>query len=328
MLRTAFCTLAGIEVPIVQAPIAASPALAAAVAAAGALGQLSLSWTDPAAIGPLLRETATLTDRPVGVNLVLEWPQQGRLAAALEAGARIVSTFWGDPAPYAGQIRAAGALWLHAAGSVAEAEEALAAGVDVLVAQGWEAGGHVRSEVATLALVPRIVDLAGTVPVIAAGGIADGRGLAAVLCLGAAGAWVGTRFLAALEMPAHDRYRAAVLAADVGDTARPAPFSVSWDGDHRVVRTPLVRAWEEAGRPAAGARVGEGEVVAHAGDGRPIVRYHYASPRDDMTGAIEELALYAGQSAGLVHRLQPAGDIVRELVAEAEDVLERRGRRP
>ena len=130
-----------------------------------------------------------------------------KLAAALEEGERIVSRFWGDPAPYADTIHKSGALLLQTVGSVDEARRALHAGADVLVAQGWEAGGHVRGESTTLALVPAVVDVAGEVPVVAAGGIADGRGLAAALALGAAGAMIGTRFLAAEDADTHRRYR-------------------------------------------------------------------------------------------------------------------------
>ena len=323
MLATAFTELTGISAPVVQAPIAASPVLAAAVSEAGALGQLSCSYAPPAEIAALVADTLARTARPVACNFVLEWDQPARLEAALAAGARIVTTHWGDPAPLAPAIRAAGALWIHTAGSLEEAARGLELGCDALVAQGWEAGGHVRSEVATLALVPRVVDLAGAVPVLAAGGIGDGRGLAAALCLGAAGAWLGTRFVNCAEAPMHPRYQAAVAAAGTEDTARPAPFLVSWDGEHRALRTPLVRAWEEAGRPGQGARPGEGETVATTAAGKPIPRYHYASPRVGVDGRIEEMALYAGQGVGLVGEPLPAAQIVAELVREAEAALAR-----
>lgn len=325
MLATSFTARAGIAVPIVQAPIAASPALAAAVSEAGGLGQVSCSYAPPAEIERIVADTAARTARPFAVNLVLEWDQRDRLEAALAGGARIVTTFWGDPEPLLPRLREAGVLWLHAVGSLDEARAALGLGADILVAQGWEAGGHVRSQVATLALVPRVVDLAGEVPVVAAGGIGDGRGLAAALCLGAGGAWLGTRFLVAAESPTHERFADLVLEADADGTARPAPFTIGWDGEHRVLRTPLVEAWEAAGSPGPGERPGEGETVAATAEGKPLPRYHYASPRDGVTGSIDEMALYAGQSAGLVTRRQPAGDIVREIAAEAEAVLARLG---
>ena len=204
-MRTPVCELLGIEQPIVQAPMSAVPELAAAVSNAGALGMLALTWSTPA--GDVVRETAALTDRPFGGNLILTSDQHRRLDEALEAGLRIVSLFWGDPAGYVEQVHDANGVVLHTVGSAEEARRAVASGVDVVVAQGWEAGGHVRSQVATLPLVPAVVDAVAPVPVIAAGGIGDARGVAAVFALGAQAAWLGTRFLLAQEMPIHEEYR-------------------------------------------------------------------------------------------------------------------------
>ena len=195
MVRTPVCELLGIEQPIVQAPMSALPELAAAVSNAGALGMLALTWSTPA--GDVVRETAALTDRPFGGNLILDSDQHRRLDEALEAGLRIVSLFWGDPAGYVEQVHDANGVVLHTVGSAEEARRAVASGVDVVVAQGWEAGGHVGSQVATLPLVPAVVDAVAPVPVIAAGGIGDARGVAAVFALGAQAAWLGTRFLLA-----------------------------------------------------------------------------------------------------------------------------------
>jgi nitronate monooxygenase len=196
-VRAPVCGLLGIEQPIVQAPVgsAAVPRLAAAVSNAGALGMVALSWA--ADIAGLIGETAAMTGRPFGGNLVPEWDQHRRLDQALEAGLRIVSLTWGDPAPYVGRAHDAGALVLHTVGSAEEARRAVGCGVDVIVAQGWEAGGHVRGSVATLPLVPAVVDAVAPVPVIAAGGIGDARGVAAVLALGAQAAWLGPAAAAA-----------------------------------------------------------------------------------------------------------------------------------
>ncbi len=185
--------------------MSAVPELAAAVSNAGALGMLALTWSTPA--GDVVRETAALTDRPFGGNLVLASDQHRRLDEALEAGLRIVSLFWGDPTGYVEQVHDADGVVLHTVGSAEEARRAVAGGVDVVVAQGWEAGGHVWGQVATLPLVPAVVDAVAPVPVIAAGGIGDARGVAAVLALGAQAAWLGTRFLLAQEMPIHEEYR-------------------------------------------------------------------------------------------------------------------------
>ena len=185
--------------------MAAVPRLAAAVSNAGALGMVTLTWSDDA--GAVVRETAALTARPFGGNLVLTEDHHRRLDQALEAGLRIVSFMWGDPSGYIEPVHDAGGIVMHTVGSAEEARRAVASGVDVVVAQGWEAGGHVWSSVATLPLVPAVVDAVAPVPVIAAGGIGDARGVAAVLALGAQAAWLGTRFLLAEEMPIHEDYR-------------------------------------------------------------------------------------------------------------------------
>jgi NAD(P)H-dependent flavin oxidoreductase YrpB (nitropropane dioxygenase family) len=157
------------------------------------------------------------------------------------------------------------------------------------------------------------------VPVVAAGGIADGRGLAAVLALGAQAAWLGTRFVAAAEANTHDRYRERVVAATVTDTAYTGCFDGGWpDAPHRVLRNATVDAWEQAGRPAAPDRPGEGQVVARDGRGAEVVRYTDLMPWRDLDGDVEDMALYAGQSAGLVHEVRPAAEIVASLVREAE----------
>ena len=189
-MRTALTELLGIEAPIVLAPMggAVTPELAAAVSNAGGLGVIPLSYSTPDEIKSTAGEITALTDRPFGINLILEWDQRERLAAALDAGVPAISLFWGDVSELVPQAHDGGAVVFVSVGSVDEAVRAADAGADVVVAQGWEAGGHVRGTVTTLALVPRVVDAVDPVPVVAAGGIADGRGLAAVLALGAAGA--------------------------------------------------------------------------------------------------------------------------------------------
>ena len=175
--------------------MAAIPGLAAAVSNAGALGMVTLTWSDDTAA--VVRETAALTSRPFGGNFVLTDDHHRGLDQALEAGLRIVSFMWGDSSAYVKAVHDAGGIVLHTVGSAEEARRAVASGADVIVAQGWEAGGHVWSKVATLPLVPAVVDAVTPVPVIAAGGIADARGVAAVFALGAQAAWLGTRFLLA-----------------------------------------------------------------------------------------------------------------------------------
>lgn len=321
---TPFCRRLGLTAPVVQAPVgsASTPELAAAVSSAGGLGMLALTWTPPASVRERIRATRALTDRAFGVNLVLEWDQHERLRACAGEHVAVVSTFWGDPRPYVDPIHALGALHVHTVGSAEEALSAVEAGVDVIVAQGWEAGGRVWGQVATLPLVPAVVDAIRPVPVIAAGGVADGRGLAAVLVLGADAAWVGTRFLLAQEASVHHEWRRRIRDASETSTWYGTVFDRDWpDSPHRTLRNSTLEAWETAGRPAAPRRPGEGDVVAHAPDGTSLYRYGASAPVSGTTGNVEALALYAGQSAGIVQDVRPAAAIVDELVADAAEAL-------
>jgi NAD(P)H-dependent flavin oxidoreductase YrpB (nitropropane dioxygenase family) len=323
-MQTSFTRLIGIEQPIVQAPIGglSVPALAAAVSEAGGLGMMAITWLEPDGIRESVRATRSMTDRPFGINLVLDEPQDERLAVALEEGVAVVSFFWGDAAQYLPAVHAAGAKAFLTVGSAAEARRAADAGVDVIVAQGWEAGGHVWGQVSTLALVPAVVDAVGSTPVVAAGGITDGRGLAAVLALGAGGAWMGTRFVASEEAPAHPHWKERVVEAEETDTFYSSLFDVGWaDAPHRTLRNATIDAWLAAGSPPPGTRPGEGEVLATRPDGSEVVRYSSVSARATLTGRIDELSLWCGQGVGLVHEVLPAAEIVRRTVAQAEDVL-------
>jgi nitronate monooxygenase len=327
-MRTRLCDLIGIAAPIVLAPMggAVTPSLAAAVSNAGALGMLPLTWTSPSEIATVVDETRQLTKRPFGVNLGLAWDQRERLASALAAGVRVVSFFWGDATGVVRDARDAGALVFVTVGTADEGRAAAAAGADVVVAQGWEAGGHVWGTVSTLALVPRVVDAVAPVPVVAAGGIADGRGLAAVLALGAAGAWVGTRFLAASECEIHPDYRRRILAAGEADTFYGTLFDRGWpDAPHRALRNSTVEAWERAGQPKSGSRPGEDDEPASRADGSPVNRYASSTPTSAMTGDVEPLPHWAGQGVGLVTREQSAAEIVASRLTEAQDALERLG---
>lgn len=312
---TPVCELLGIEKPIVLAPMVAVPALAAAVSNAGALGMLTLTWSED--VGAVVRETAALTDRPFCGNLVLTEDRHRRLDQALEAGLRIVSFFMGDPGGYTKQVHDAGGIVMHTVGTAEEARRAVASGVDIVVAQGWEAGGHVWGDIATLPLVPAVVDAVAPVPVIAAGGIGDGRGVAAVLALGAQAAWLGTRFLLAQEMPIHEDYRRQLIAAAETDSQRYSDlYSAGWpDSPHRALRNSTSDAWLAAGSPQLARRPGAGDVIAHFASGEPIVRYEPAPPMIGTTGDIEALSMWAGQSVALARKSQPAADIVAELTS-------------
>ena len=325
-IKTVLCERLGIELPIIQAPMggAVGPALAAAVSNAGGLGMLTPWHMNIEAARRQIRETRALTARPFGVNRILEFPQEERLAVCLEELVPIISFFWRDPASLVPRAKAAGAIVMHTVGSAADAKRAVECGVDIVVAQGWEAGGHVRGTVATMPLVPAVVDAVSPTPVVAAGGIADGRGLAAVLALGAGGAWIGTRFLASHEATIHPRYRERLLQANENDTVfLENLFDIRWpNAPHRVLRNQTIEAWEAAGRPPSGKRPGEDEVIATSRSIDPIVRYQSYTPGTDVEGEIDALSLWAGQSVGLVSRLQSAGEIVREMADEARLILQ------
>ena len=323
-MRTSVTELLGIEHPIIQAPIGglSVPALAGAVANAGGLGLMAQGWMTPDEIRESIAAAQAITDKPFGINLIIDEPQEERLEAALDADVRFISFVWGDPAPYLDLVHAAGAKASLTVGSTDEARQAVDAGIDLIVAQGWEAGGHVRGQVSTLALVPAVIDAVGDTPVVAAGGITDGRGLAAVLALGAGAAWMGTRFVAAAETPAHPDWVVRVLGARETDTFYSSLFDIGWpDAPHRVLRNSTIEAWLAAGSPPPGGRPGEGEVLATKSDGSEIVRYQSVSARNTASGDIEALSLWCGQGVGLVNEVLPAAEIVRRTVDEAAQIL-------
>jgi len=305
------------RVPVVQAPIgpAATPALAAAVSEAGGIGSLGASWTEPGMLRAQIGDIRRRTERPFMVNLVLAFEQEERLELALAEGVELVSFSWGIDAGLVARTHAAGATVLAQAGSAAEARAAVDAGCDVVVAQGVEAGGHVQGDTGMLALVE---ELARTlpVPVLAAGGIADGQGVAAAMAAGAAGAMLGTRFVATEEADVHAEWSARLVAASAADTVLTGLFDGGWPGaPHRVLRNSTYRRWDEAGRPPPGSRPGEGDVVAQSG-GIDIERYAADEPRRDTTGELEAMCLYAGRGVGRITSVEPAADVVSRIASE------------
>lgn len=308
--------LLDIRVPVFQAPMGrtAPPELAAAVTNAGGLGMLGTSWDTPDALREKLRATRALTSGWFGVNLAVSWDQHERLAICLEEGVKAVSFFWGDSSGYVREAKEGGAVVLQTVGTPEEARLAADAGVDIIVAQGVESGGHVWSTVSTMVMVPVICDAVPGVPVVAAGGIADARGVRAALALGAEGVWVGTRFLATHESGAHDDFKKLLVSSAATDTEYSSLFDGGWpDAPHRSLRNSTIEMWERAGRPASGSRPREGEVIGAFPDGRPIRRYDVPAPMRGATGEIEAFALYAGQSVGLVQDIQPAAAVLAEL---------------
>ena len=328
-LTTPTCELLGIKRPIVQAPVSTTPDVIAGVSNAGGLGVLQATWLNNDSTSDIVAAIQRRTNRPFAANYVISLMDDDvndNFDYVLEVGVPVISTFWGDPAPLVPRIHDAGALAMHTVGSAEEARRVVDAGVDIVVAQGVEAGGHVWGEVSTMVLVPAVVDAVPDAHVIAAGGIADGRGLAAVLALGAGAAWIGTRFVMSKENKLPSAYRERMLAAKETDTFYSSLFDIGWpDAPHRVLVNETVEAWVEAGRPPPGERPNEGDVLAHHPTGEPILRYSTDDPYDGMTGDLAAMCLYAGQGIGLINDEKPVADIVDEMVADAANIISRIG---
>jgi NAD(P)H-dependent flavin oxidoreductase YrpB (nitropropane dioxygenase family) len=306
----------------------AGPALTAAVSNAGACGVLGrVSMAPTAHLRQQIRQVRALTDKPFGVNIILATLQAEWIAICLEERVPLLVFFWGDPQPYVADAHRRGIRVFLQVGSVAEAQAAAAAGVDGIIAQGLEAGGHVKSTTALSTLLPAVVEAVSPVPVIAAGGIADGRGLVAALCLGAQAVSLGTRFLCSNEALAEPAYKERVVHSTAEDTVYTTLFNIGWDAPHRVLRNKIVSAWEAAGHPAPGQRPGEGTIVGTAPRGdtpMELRRYTPSSyPSLGFRGDIEDTVLYAGESCGLIHDIKPAAQIVQDLMREAEEVVAR-----
>ena len=297
-----------------QAPIgpAATPQLAAAVSAAGGIGSLGASWAEPALLREQIRAVRRMTDRPFCVNLVLAFDQAERLEVAVEEGVELISFSWGVSSALAARAYAGGCRVLVQAGSVDEARAGVRAGCDAVIAQGVEAGGHVQGTTPLAVLIGQ-VRAAVDVPVIAAGGIADAAGVRAAMALGAAGAMLGTRFVAAAEADVHPEYAARVVAASAADTVHTMLFDGGWpNAAHRVLANSTYRQWVETGCRPPGQRPGEGEVLGEH-EGAPIARYSADDPRRATTGDIEAMCLYAGAGVGAVTAVEPAATVVEQV---------------
>ncbi len=316
MIRTRLCELLGIDHPLISAPMAgtAGGALAAAVSAAGGFGLIGGSGGGPDWLRAEIRAVRALTDRPFGVGFISSFPSLDELVqVALEERVAAIGHSFADPTPYVAIAHAAGIKVFAQVQTVAQARVAARAGVDLIAAQGTEAGGH-TGYTGTLPLVPAVVDVAGAIPVVAAGGIGDGRGLAAVLLLGAEGAWIGTRFVASREGSIAAWVKAQVVDATADDTilthaydlATAAPFAAGI-GD-RVLRNDFTAAWHER----------DAEVVARRDELRGAVQ------KAIDTGNARVAPARAGCSVGLIDAIEPAGELVRRIVAEAAQILRER----
>lgn len=314
MLRTPLCELLGIRVPLIQAgmSIYTSPELAAAVSTTGALGSLG-AWRRPAdQLRTDLTELRSATDRPFAVNHVVPDLDPAAFEITLDAPPALVSFALDDAGELMQRVHDVGSLVMQQVTTVAQAEAAAESGADVIIAQGHEAGGY-GGTVTTLTLVPQVVDAVAPIPVVAAGGIADGRGLAAALMLGAAGANLGTRFLASREAPIGDDWKRAIVDAgsdgwsQLGfwNDAFPMPGEHGYGTRLRALHTGFTQRWSERRnelRRDPAALIAELEEAEEA-------------------GTSDELIVVGGQSAGLIEQVLPAAEIVATIEAEAEALL-------
>jgi NAD(P)H-dependent flavin oxidoreductase YrpB (nitropropane dioxygenase family) len=318
VIHTPVCDLLRIRHPIVLGGMAGSTSvpLVAAVSNAGGLGTLGIARTPAEQIPREIGAIREATKAPFGVNFLLFLAREPAIDAALNARPPVFSAAWAradqDLRALFGRAHEAGCLVMYMAGTVPGALRAKAAGADVIVAQGTEGGGHV-GWMATMAVLPMIVDAVGSTPVLAAGGIADGRGLAAALALGAQGAVLGTRFLATRESPLHPNFKQALLESDGHDTVLTEIPDIArasvWPGAMaRSRRNAFIERW--AGREWE-LRARQPEVAA-------------AMERAREIGDADNASLLMGQDAGLIHDIPPAGEIVERIVVEAEALLKDR----
>jgi enoyl-[acyl-carrier protein] reductase II len=317
MLRTRLCDILGIDLPIIQAPMvqAATARLVVAASNAGALGSLSTVLMPAEQLRGEIDQVQERTERPFAVNHILSQFDPAAWDVTMEARPPVVSFAMGDPGDMVAQAHAAGCLVMQQVVTVNSARRAVERGVDVIIAQGSEAGGN-SGLIGTMTLVPQVVDVAGASPVVASGGIAEGRGLAAALMLGAAGVNIGTCLLASQESTAPEGWKQAIIAADSSDVGKFPAWNQAMPpatGDYftipNVIRTPFIA--DITDRDARGAfdpTELRGQVIAAVREQR-----------------LHELVPMAGQTAGLVHDILPAAEILERMAAEAEAILSRAG---
>jgi NAD(P)H-dependent flavin oxidoreductase YrpB (nitropropane dioxygenase family) len=320
VIKTRLTELLGIRHPIVLGGMsrATGADLVAAVSQAGGLGTLGVSAMTPDDIRTAVERIRSGTDRPFGLNLLLFLVSDAQVEAALAAHPRVVASAWRRPEydlrAFSQRVHAAGALHMHQADTLDEAKRAAEAGADVVVAQGTEGGGHV-GVMATLPLARMFVRALPNVPVLAAGGIADGAGIAAAIVLGADGALLGTRFLATPEAPFPDGYKRAIVESDGHNTLITEIPDIAagqvWPGAYaRVLRNAFIEEW--LGR--------EGELRRNLDEVRKSLQAARAA------GDADRGALLMGEDAGLIDSIEPAGPLVERLAAEAEAALRDRAR--
>ncbi len=300
----------------------AGAAMASAVCAAGGLGVLGLGSMRPAQMRDEIERLRALTSRAFGVNLIMPMMQEGQIDVCFDERVPLMILFWGDPAPFVKDAHRRDILLVSQCGDAEEALCAADAGVDAVIVQGTEAGGHVK---ATHPLGDVVVDSAralGSLPVIASGGIANGDDINKALQLGACAVSMGTRFLATHEAAVQPAYKDRVIAARSEQTVMTKLFDVGWpDAAHRVLRNRAYDNWEAAGRAPSGSRPGEGEVVAHlklSDEVMDIPRYSVVPPMEIYEGDVEEAALYCGQSCDRIDALASTAALMEQLARELD----------
>ncbi|XP_027366857.1 uncharacterized protein LOC113873079 [Abrus precatorius] len=318
----------GFEYGIVQAPLGpdiSAPQLVAAVANAGAIGLLRApDWESPDYMRGLIKTTRTLTDKPFGVGVVLAFPCEENLKVILDEKVAVLQVYWGDcTRELVNKAHSAGVKVVPQVGTIEGAKQAIDAGADGIIVQGREAGGHVIGQDGLISLLPRVVDLVGDreIPVIAAGGIVDARGYVAALALGAQGVCLGTRFLATHESYAHPTYKRKLVELD--ETEYTDVFGrARWPGaPQRVLQTPFYKEWRSL--PAHETEVNQ-PVIGHStinGEEKEIRRFAGTVPNMTTTGDLESMAMYAGQSVGLIKEILPAAQVVKRLVEGAQLIM-------
>ena len=311
MFKTELTEKLGIEYPIVQAGMGgvAMAELVAAVSNAGGLGVIGAAMLTPLTLREEVRKVKDLTDKPFAVDLLLAqgWPGQDEMIKVMiEEGVPVFASGLGSPAPYAEEMHGAGMTIMAVIGAVRHARRVVEGGTDIVVAQGTEGGGH-TGRIATVALVPQVVDAVAPVPVVAAGGIADGRGLVAALALGACGVWVGTRFVATKEAFGHDNYKRKIVESTEEGTVVTRAFTGK---DCRVIKNRYAEQWEDR----------QGELKPF-----PCQMMVDSAKMDAAVshGQTDLGIMPAGQISGAIHEVKSAGDVVREMMEEAEEVLAR-----
>jgi nitronate monooxygenase len=322
--KTALTEALDTRVPVLAAPLGRGTGaeFLEAVADCGSFGFAALAHMPEETVGGELAKMSQATKGRFGANLTLVVDQRKRLAAALDAGVRVFSVWQGDIEPYVRTIKDAGGLVFWTVGRPEDAARAKDIGVDFIVSQGREAGGHFVGSAPTMSLLPSMVDAARGVPVVAAGGIADGRGLVAALALGACGVWMGTRFVASKESANHRGYKERIVAARVTDLVETELFDpVGQECPHWVIRNSTYSRWEEAGCPPSGQRPGEADRISSFPNGKPLYRYNAAAAWDAMEGDWEASPLYASAAVGLIHDVKSVAEIVGEIEATAEATL-------